>query len=279
VLTLDDIKEIDRFQEPPQTGALCDLLWSDPDENYSSDDVHTTFEYNETRGCSYTFGYRAVVDFLERNKLLSVIRAHEAQDAGYKMHAKNKETQFPTVITIFSAPNYLDAYGNKGAVLRYENTVMNIRQFNHMPHPYWLPNFMNVFAWSIPFVAEKVVESLVVLLKVCGDEEDKEPEPAPQVQAPLEPHHIDAERKAVIRKKILAASKMLRLMRTLRSEHETIVQLKAIAPGNKIPQGLLSQGPAAIQNAVGHFLAAKEMDKINEKRPANEQAESQSKED
>jgi len=66
------------------------------------------------------------------------------------------------------------------------------------------------------------------------------------------------------------------------------VQLKAIAPGNKIPQGLLSQGPAAIQNgmylnpnlvnsyadplitAVGHFLAAKEMDRINEKRPAGD---------
>jgi serine/threonine-protein phosphatase 2B catalytic subunit len=71
------------------------------------------------------------------------------------MHAKHPETQFPTVITLFSAPNYLDAYGNKGAVMRYENTVMNIRQFNHSPHPYWLPNFMNVFTWSLPFVAEK----------------------------------------------------------------------------------------------------------------------------
>jgi serine/threonine-protein phosphatase 2B catalytic subunit len=30
------------------------------------------------------------------------------------MHAKHPETQFPTVITLFSAPNYLDAYGNKG---------------------------------------------------------------------------------------------------------------------------------------------------------------------
>lgn len=79
---LEDVKEINRFQEPPQTGALwycfltspplwrrvfsltqtfnrgySDMLWSDPDENYSSDDIHTTFEYNETRGCSYSFGY------------------------------------------------------------------------------------------------------------------------------------------------------------------------------------------------------------------------------
>jgi len=35
---LNDIKEIDRFQEPPDDGLFCDLLWSDPmnDSKYSS---------------------------------------------------------------------------------------------------------------------------------------------------------------------------------------------------------------------------------------------------
>lgn len=99
--------------------------------------------------------YHAACAFLERNNLLSIIRAHEAQDAGYRMYRKSKATSFPAVMTIFSAPNYLDVYNNKAAVLKYENNVMNIRQFNCTPHPYWLPNFMDVFSWSLPFVGEK----------------------------------------------------------------------------------------------------------------------------
>lgn len=101
------------------------------------------------------FSYHAACAFLERNNLLSIIRAHEAQDAGYRMYRKSKTTSFPSVMTIFSAPNYLDVYNNKAAVLKYENNVMNIRQFNCTPHPYWLPNFMDVFTWSLPFVGEK----------------------------------------------------------------------------------------------------------------------------
>jgi serine/threonine-protein phosphatase 2B catalytic subunit len=62
---------------------------------------------------------------------------------------------FPSVITIFSAPNYLDAYGNRGAVLKYESTTMGIQQFNCAPHPFVLPYFLNAFTWSLPFVAEK----------------------------------------------------------------------------------------------------------------------------
>uniref|UniRef100_A0A671XMQ2 Serine/threonine-protein phosphatase n=1 Tax=Sparus aurata TaxID=8175 RepID=A0A671XMQ2_SPAAU len=161
VTCLDDIRKLDRFKEPPAFGPMCDLLWSDPGEDYGSEKTQEHFCHNSVRGCSYFYSYPAVCDFLMNNNLLSVIRAHEAQDAGYRMYRKSQTTGFPSLITIFSAPNYLDVYNNKAAVLKYENNVMNIRQFNCSPHPYWLPNFMDVFTWSLPFVGEKVTEMLV----------------------------------------------------------------------------------------------------------------------
>lgn len=132
--TLDDLRSIDRFREPPTHGLMCDILWADPLEEFGQEKTSDFFIHNNVRGCSYFFSYPAACSFLEKNNLLSVIRAHEAQDAGYRMYRKTKTTGFPSVMTIFSAPNYLDVYNNKAAVLKYENNVMNIRQFSK-PQP------------------------------------------------------------------------------------------------------------------------------------------------
>jgi serine/threonine-protein phosphatase 2B catalytic subunit len=234
-----------------------------------SPDVEEMFEFNQVRGCSSSYSFNATCKFLDENKLLSVIRAHEAQDAGYRMHRKNDKTGFPSVITIFSAPNYLDSYNNKAAILRYENNVINIRQFNHIPHPYYLPGFMDVFTWSMPFVVEKVAELLLVVLNLVNDAEAEEEER----QVKMQQEEKESKRQA-IKDKVKGVSKMLRLFKQLRQEREEVMKIGAISPhGEALPETLKNESPDAIdqkiRTSLTSFDGVKSVDIVNERRPGN----------
>lgn len=285
--TLDDLRTINRFREPPTHGLICDILWADPLEEFGQETTNESFVHNHVRGCSYFFTYQAACQFLERNNLLSIIRAHEAQDAGYRMYRKTKVTGFPSVMTIFSAPNYLDVYNNKAAVLKYENNVMNIRQFNCTPHPYWLPNFMDVFTWSLPFVGEKVTDMLISMLNICSKEELEEEEDDTSLD--LDRHTASngrllstsaaedsmpgsslddyPERRMVIKNKILAVGRMSRVFHVLREEAERVSELKVATGTGKLPYGTLALGSEGIKQAIHNFDEARKVDIENERMP------------
>ena len=250
---------------------MCDILWADPLEEFGQEKTSEFFVHNHVRGCSYFFSYPAACAFLEKNNLLSIIRAHEAQDAGYRMYRKTRTTGFPSVMTIFSAPNYLDVYNNKAAVLKYENNVMNIRQFNCTPHPYWLPNFMDVFTWSLPFVGEKITDMLIAILNTCSREELDDPEPtpvSPPASPPLptvDPESTEAKRRA-IKNKILAIGRLSRVFQVLREESERVTELKT-ASGGRLPAGTLMLGAEGIKQAIHNFEDARKVDIQNERLP------------
>lgn len=103
---------------------------------------------------------------------MSVVRAHQVQIEGYKMHRWDGDSSFPYVITIFSAPNYCDYYSNKAAVLILKDDRISIKQYDQSDHPYYLPDQIDVFTWSMPFLADKVVTLLSHLLKIAGADED-----------------------------------------------------------------------------------------------------------
>ncbi|WPK22956.1 hypothetical protein PUMCH_000179 [Australozyma saopauloensis] len=293
--TLDDVRNIDRFREPPTKGIMCDLLWADPIEDYDDDAEDRPYLRNTVRGCSYAFTFKASSQFLERTGLLSIIRAHEAQDTGYRMYKRSKTTGFPSLLTMFSAPNYLDNYNNKAAVLKYENNVMNIRQFNSSPHPYWLPHFMDVFTWSLPFVGEKVTDMLMSILNICTEEElDEETaiaqtEDTPQLsplqssftlpeavigQVPTipeeEPELTLENKKQALRNKVLAIGRVARMYQLLREESEQVAHLKSLNSG-ELPKGLLMNGRQGLQNAITSFEQAKKQDLVNEALPPSEE--------
>jgi len=79
---LEQLNQINRFREPPENSLLIDILWSDPVDDSKVQDS-PNFAFNENRGCSFTFGPQVTNNFLFTNKLVSIVRAHEAKLEGF----------------------------------------------------------------------------------------------------------------------------------------------------------------------------------------------------
>ena len=87
------------------------------------------------------------------------------------MHRWDGPQSFPYVITIFSAPNYCGSYENKASVLIIDKGNLSIKQYEETEAPYRLPDNIDVFTWSVPFLAEKVTNMLYHILSKGDDEE------------------------------------------------------------------------------------------------------------
>uniref|UniRef100_A0A0E0GKE6 Serine/threonine-protein phosphatase n=1 Tax=Oryza nivara TaxID=4536 RepID=A0A0E0GKE6_ORYNI len=100
-----------RPTDVPDTGLLCDLLWSDPGKDVQG------WGMND-RGVSYTFGADKVSEFLEKHDLDLICRAHQVVEDGYEFFADRQ------LVTIFSAPNYCGEFDNAGAMMSVDETLM-----------------------------------------------------------------------------------------------------------------------------------------------------------
>jgi len=143
------------------------------------------------------------------------------------------------------------------------------------PHPYWLPNFMDVFTWSLPFVGEKITDMLIAILNTCSKEELEEetplssgphspPLPSSSV-ANMDPDSTEYKRRA-IKNKILAIGRLSRVFQVLREESERVTELKT-ASGGKLPAGTLMLGAEGIKQAITNFEDARKVDLQNERLP------------
>lgn len=73
--TVDQILALERVQEVPHEGAVCDLMWSDPDDRMGWG--------ISPRGAGYTFGQDITERFNHTNGFKFIVRAHQLVMEGY----------------------------------------------------------------------------------------------------------------------------------------------------------------------------------------------------
>lgn len=96
-----------------------------------------------SRGISYMFGRDVIDQFLEKNNLAMICRAHQVVEDGYEFHADRK------LVTIFSAPNYCGEFDNAGALMVIdENLKCSFRIIRPLSHKFKFPDLYPEYAYN-----------------------------------------------------------------------------------------------------------------------------------
>jgi len=127
---------------------------------------------------------------------------------------------------------------------------------------------MDVFTWSLPFVGEKITEMLVAVLNCCSKEElDESSDEEQSIVSPATAARESAERRQIIKNKILAVGRISRVFSLLREESERVSELKNVSGSGKLPYGTLALGAEGIKDAITSFDDARKSDIENERLP------------
>lgn len=138
MLTKEKIRAIDRKQEVPHDGPMCDLLWSDPDGKLiffpclSLLMLMRLFQDIQgwglsPRGAGFLFGADITKAFAHNNNIDLIARAHQLAMEGYKLMFDN------TIVTVWSAPNYC----YRSVIIGSSSQVLTRRVDVGMSHRSW----------------------------------------------------------------------------------------------------------------------------------------------
>merc|ERR1719491_666888 len=117
---------------------MHEMLWSDPHPGKG--------RTPSKRGTGVAFGKDVTENFLKTNDLKLIIRSHEMKESGYEWEHDNQ------LVTLFSAPNYCDQMGNKGAFIRLDGKTLTPKftTFSAVPHPMvWPMQYANPMLGSL----------------------------------------------------------------------------------------------------------------------------------
>jgi len=129
---IDQINDLHRTQEPPHEGPMCDLMWSDPDDDIQGWGI-------SARGAGYVFGPDIADQFLYTNQLELIARSHQLAMEGYKYFFVSSGNGAPVeglLVTVWSAPNYCYRCGNVAAILQLDEQLgRNFKIFREVDNP------------------------------------------------------------------------------------------------------------------------------------------------
>ena len=107
---IEQLYDIIRPTDVPNSGLLCDILWSDPSTEVDD------WGQNE-RGISYIYSLSVIKKFLEQNNLDLICRAHQVVEDGYEFFGNR------SLVTVFSAPDYCEEYNNCAAIMVVDSNL------------------------------------------------------------------------------------------------------------------------------------------------------------
>ena len=131
-----DISDVEKMQRPlpvihealtKEDQIIMDILWSDPTDNDNEKGIQpNVIRDSKSYGNIVKFGPDIVENFLNKNKVHMIIRAHECVPDGFERFSAGK------LITVFSATDYCKRHKNAGGMLLITN---NFEIIPHLIYP------------------------------------------------------------------------------------------------------------------------------------------------
>jgi len=141
---------------------IIDCLWADPRGG-----VGYGPSYRKSRGV-FMFGPDVTKQFCDVNNLQLVIRSHEVKANGFLYDHE-------TLMSVFSAPNYLDTGGNQGAFLKLTpgadgNLTVTPTSYVAVPHPALAPmHHQDYISNNFPHLTRTMKKTIVSTGDDFGD--------------------------------------------------------------------------------------------------------------
>lgn len=142
---------------------IIDMLWGDPRGG-----IGYGPSYRKTKGV-YMFGPDVTERFCQDNGLQCIIRSHEVKADGFRW-------DHPKLLSVFSAPNYLDTGNNKASFVKLgsagpgANLTITTKDFTHVPHPDVAPmHWQDHLANNYPFLLRKMKKRDAAVFDEFGD--------------------------------------------------------------------------------------------------------------